>query len=265
MHILYLHRTQGDGVEGVHIWGIVNGLKNLGHNVTVVSPAGAHNSQPQPAEVKAGASKRPLFTFIAKHTPELAFELAEIAYNFFAWRGLKQSAVDRNVECLYERYAIFAVAGALFARRRRIPLLLEVNYTSMSPLVRKRSRILLPLARRVDAWLFRRSTAIVVVSSYLRDQLVADYGVLADKILVVPNAADPRTFHPAIAPVAEISGVALADKKIIGFVGSFAPWHGLSLLVDAFQLVAEKHPDAFAVLVGDGPQRDEIEKQAAAY
>ena len=94
---------------------------------------------------------------------------------------------------------------------------------------------------------------------------MSDYGVSADKILVVPNAADPQMFHPSIPPVAEIGGVALADKKIIGFVGSFTPWHGLSLFVDAFKLVAKKHQDAFAILIGDGPERNEIESKAAAY
>ncbi len=249
----------------MHIWGIATGLKNLGHDVTVVSPAGAHTAQPLRAESQAAGSRRPLFAFISQHIPEIAFELAEIAYNFFAWRGLKKSAADQPVDFLYERYAIFAVAGALFARRRRIPLLLEVNYTSMSPLVRKRSRLLLPLARRVDAWLFRRASAIVVVSSRLRDQLVTDYGVPQDKILVMPNAADPQTFHPAITPVTSIGGVALAQKKIVGFVGSFTPWHGLPLFLEAFKIVANNHPDALAVLVGDGPQRSEIERKAADY
>lgn len=265
MHILCLHRTQGQGVEAVHIWGIANGFKNLGHKVTVVSPAGAHTTQPLRAVSTAGKSRRPLFTFISQHTPEFAFELAEMAYNFLAWRGLNKCAADQPVDFLYERYAIFAVAGAMFARRRGIPLLLEVNYTSRSPLVRKRSRLLLPFARRVDTWLFRQATAIVVVSSFLREQVVKDYGVSPDKILVVPNAADPQAFHPSIKPLPEIAGVSLAGKKVVGFVGSFAPWHGLSLFLEAFKLVAQAHADALAVLVGDGPQRDEIERKAAEY
>ena len=265
MQIIYLHRTQGHGVEGVHIWSIANGLKNLGHRVTVVSPAGAHSTQPQPTQPHKVTRKRPFFAYISQHTPEIIFELAEIAYNFLAWRGLNKSVADAGVDFLYERYAIFAVAGAWFARRRKIPLLLEVNYTSMSPLVRKRSRVLLPLARRIDAWLFRQATAIVVVSSTLRDQLVTDYHVSPAKLLVVPNAADPELFHPLIEPVTEISGVALAHKKIIGFVGSFTPWHGLSLFLEAFKHIAQAHPDALAVLVGDGPQKHEIERKAAEY
>lgn len=265
MQIIYLHRTQGHGVEGVHIWSIVDGLKNLGHQVTVVAPAGIHTAQPRRTQPVKAARKRPVFAFISQHTPEIVFELAEIAYNLLAWRRLKKSVTAAGADFVYERYAIFAVAGAWFAHRRKLPLLLEVNYTSMSPLVRKRSRLLLPLARRIDAWLFRRATVIVVVSSTLRDQLVTDYQVPPAKLLVVPNAADPKLFHPLIEPVAEINGVALAHKKVIGFVGSFTPWHGLSLFLEAFKRVAQTHPDALAVLVGDGPQKKEIERKAAEY
>ena len=36
--ILYHHRTQGQGVEGVHIRGMVEELRNQGYRVDVVSP-----------------------------------------------------------------------------------------------------------------------------------------------------------------------------------------------------------------------------------
>ena len=40
MNILYHHRTQGRGAEGVHIMSIVNALESLGHDVTLLSPPG---------------------------------------------------------------------------------------------------------------------------------------------------------------------------------------------------------------------------------
>ena len=40
LNILYHHRTQGRGAEGVHIVSIVHALEKLGHRVTVLSPSG---------------------------------------------------------------------------------------------------------------------------------------------------------------------------------------------------------------------------------
>jgi len=270
VRITLLHRTQGHGVEGVHIWGIANGLRRLGHEVAVLSPHGVETEAPSaraatPQAKPRATTGRRLIAWLSERMPEFAFELAEIAYNLLAWRALVRLAAQRGTDLVYERYAIFAVAGALFARRRGVPLLLEVNYTSRSPLVRQRSRLLLPLARRFDAWVFRQATALVAVSSRLRDELIADFGVPAEKILVMPNAADPEAFNPGIAPVAEIAGVPLAGRKVIGFVGSFAPWHGLPLLLEAVRQVMEVHRDALLVLVGDGPERPQIERLAADH
>jgi hypothetical protein len=41
MDILYHHRTQGTGAEGVHIAYIIKGFRDLGFDVHVVSPNGA--------------------------------------------------------------------------------------------------------------------------------------------------------------------------------------------------------------------------------
>jgi len=38
--ILYHHRTQGRGVEGVHIRGMVDSFRKLGYEVDIVSPLG---------------------------------------------------------------------------------------------------------------------------------------------------------------------------------------------------------------------------------
>jgi putative intracellular protease/amidase len=42
MDILYHHRTQGTGAEGVHIAYIIKGFRDLGFDVHVVSPNGAN-------------------------------------------------------------------------------------------------------------------------------------------------------------------------------------------------------------------------------
>jgi hypothetical protein len=40
MRILYTHRTQGVGAEGVHIMGMVDAFKELGYTVEMDGPPG---------------------------------------------------------------------------------------------------------------------------------------------------------------------------------------------------------------------------------
>jgi len=261
MKLLYLHRTQAKGVEGVHIGEIVKGMRALGHSVAIVSPVGERFGDA--AEDGAGArgwSMR-LYKFVTRYVPELIFELLELAYNISAVRQARKRVDGASLDAIFERYAIFGLAGAHLARRWRKPLYLEVNYTSRSPLVRRRSRLLRPLAERLDRRIFSAASALFAVSSTLKDELVRRYGIPAQRVHVLPNAADPDVFDPARVVPADIPGP--AGRRFIGFVGGFYPWHGLSLLLEAFVRIAPRFPDAALLLIGDGPMRGAIEARAA--
>jgi len=253
LNILYLHRTKGAGVEGVHIGGIVSSFQSMGHEVKIISPAAAEQLQQTQISSNKGI-KQYLFGYLSSHAPAFIFELAELLYNLLTLKAVKSAYKNSGVDLIYERYAIYAVAGVLFGAKKKIPHILEVNYTAKTPLFRKRSLILKPLAIRLDRFIFTHSTAIVVVSSYLKQHLIQEYKIPAKKILVVPNAADPEKFFLDTKPASDVNGISLSNKKVIGFVGGFYPWHGLNLLVRAYAMAIKKFPEAVLLLIGDGPE-----------
>lgn len=254
MNILYLHRTQARGVEGVHIREIVRAFRRLGHRVDIVSPVG-DRLEDEASPAPATGRREGFYRALSRRLPELIFELAELFYNFQALRQVRKLAQARIPDMIFERYAIFSVAGAYLARKWNRPLVIEVNYTSCSPLVRRRNALLKPLARRLDGRIFNRATGLVAVSSRLKRHLTEVYGVPPEKIIVLPNAADPDVFD-----INRITRKPLpfANGKVVGFVGGFYPWHGLDLLLEAFRMVARKVGDARLLLVGDGPMMPEI-------
>ncbi len=259
--VVYVHRTRGEGVEGVHIRGICDGLRVRGHAISMVSPAVvATHAQAAPGKKTL---KSRLMDFVGHHAPELLFELAELVYNVEAGRGVRAALASGPVRFVYERYAIFAFAAARLAHRAGVPYVVEVNYTARSPLLRQRSRLLKPLAIACDRMIFRRATLLLAVSSVLRDHLIQEYGIEPARILVIPNAADPDKFDPATRAISEVGGVSLQGRRVIGFVGTFAPWHGLDLLLDAFTRVAGRIVQATLLLIGDGPERTRIAQLAA--
>jgi len=260
MKILYLHRTQAKGVEGVHIGEIVKAWRRLDHTVEILSPVGAQLGD---APAAAGSSptgiKQKLFKFVSSRLPEFFFELAELAYNLIALNQARALGKP-NVEFIFERFAIFAIAGAYLSKRWNVPFVVEINYTSRSHLVRERSGLLKPLAYRLDRYIFSRATGLVAVSTRLKEHLMADYGIEGNRIIVLPNAADPDVFDPE--KVAKPSAYADLQGKIIGFVGGFYPWHGLDLLLQAFELMAARVPDSKLMLIGDGPMLPAIREQS---
>ena len=264
MNVLYVHRTRATGVEAVHIGQIVLGLRRLGHRVSMLSPVGdfiEHVNEPavSVAAPKSAASRKRK----ALEMPEILFEILEIGYNLKAILDGLRKVSRGSVDGVYERYAIFGVAGMLLARWWGVPFVLEVNYTSLSPLVRRRSRLMKPLARWCDGIVFRRATHLLAVSSYLKEELVNQFGVSPERVTVVPNAADPSVFDPAAARAVEPER-SMPAGPVIGFVGGFYKWHGLDLLVEAFMRIAKQFPSASLVLIGDGPMRETVATQASA-
>lgn len=263
MNILYHHRTQAGGVEGVHIREMVRAWEGQGHHVDVVGPPGvsiyeAHGKE-QAVEQYAGIWNRS-YRKISRYLPELFFELLEMVYNLPAWRRLTQSCKQRSYQLLYERYAIFNWAGIRAARLHGVPVILEVNYTARTPLYRRRSWMLEPWAWRLERYIFQEASGIVVVSSYLRKHLLKVYGISGDKVIVLPNAADPRRFSPDVDEKPLRSKLKLEGKIVIGFVGGFYPWHRLDFFCSALAVLKKHGKDIMALLIGNGPQKSQIKK-----
>jgi glycosyltransferase involved in cell wall biosynthesis len=258
MRILYHHRTQGKGVEGVHIREMIMAWKCKGHSVEIVSPPGV-NFQEEARLDDSGFLKR-INRHFSRYLPEIFFELVEIIYNLYAYKSVLQKLKETPCDFIYERYAIFNWSVVKAAVQLRIPVIIEVNYTSFTPLYRKRSRLLKPVAHKFDRWLFQNVDGIVVVSTYLKNHLI-NLGVDEKKITILTNAANPEVFSPKYSGIKVRERYGLNRKTVIGFVGGFYPWHGISLLLDAFELLFKDYNEAVLLLIGDGPMRRSLEKR----
>src|SRR5439155_13653441 len=92
-------------------------------------------------------------------------------------------------------------------------------------------------ARQMERAIARTSDAVVSVSDWLRDYLIAE-GVEADRVHVLPNGVAERLFGQIGSGEAVKAELGLAGKRVIGFVGTFHPWHDVNLLLDAFARLA---------------------------
>ena len=126
MRILYHHRTQGEEPESIHIESIVAALRALGHEVRIVGPVDIEHREPA-AAASAAPRKPGLLARIKAAVPRSVFELLQIAYNAVAAWRLDRAVREYRPDFIYERYALYAFAGGMVARRHGIPLILECN------------------------------------------------------------------------------------------------------------------------------------------
>jgi len=238
MKILYSHRIQSHDGQGVHLESLVTALRAAGHDVLVVGP---------PAYAKAGLGKESSgIARIRRLLPGFAAELAELAYTIPGYLRLARAARSFRPDVLYERANLFYLAGAMLARRRRLPFLLEVN----SPLAQERSAFGQLRLRRLARWsehrVWRRADRVLPVTEVLAE-LVAAAGVARDRITVVPNGIDLAAFPP------DLDGRAAGRAEIVlGFVGFVRDWHGLDAVLRSIA-ASRDGPRIALQVVGEGP------------
>ncbi|WP_096360802.1 glycosyltransferase family 4 protein [Sulfuricaulis limicola] len=265
LHVLYHHRTQGRGAEGNHIVSVVSALRQLGHQVRVISPGGVDPFSKDTAPVDKASTKvtgiSRVWRFVSRHFPNWLFELAEMAYNIPAYFRVSRELRAVRYDLVYERYAFFLVAGAFAAARHGVPFLLEVNEVSGVP-ERARKQSFMRLCNAFERMLFRRCSRIHAVSSYLADR-AREAGASSGQLAVVPNGFDMNRI-PATPRREELRRrFGLDGTFVLGFAGWFDDWDRLSNLVEVMARILKVSPDFRLCLIGDGRGRAAAAARAA--
>ena len=264
VELIYNHRTQGRGGEGVHIASLVRALQKLGHGVMILSPPGvdpllaAGVTPVDKGQVKVRGIHR-LWKWISRYSPDILFELFELAYNLYIPIRLVPLFIRKPQAAYYERYAFFMLAGVWIANWMGHIVVLEVN--EVAGVHRARNQVLVPLSKWIERILFRKADAIVTVSSFLRQEIIRRGGV-ADRVHVLPNAVDPEAFGAAAGRGEDIrKELKLENALVIGFVGWFDRWDRLDMLIEVARDLRNSWPQLRVLLVGGGPVEVELREK----
>jgi glycosyltransferase involved in cell wall biosynthesis len=234
------------GGAATHTAGVINGFTSAGLEVNVFAPErpeGVHSARCEAVP--------------PQHIVQLVHWLTRVGYG----QALVSAAARMPADLVYQRYALGSYAGLELARALGVPLVLEFNSSEVWT-ERNWGPGRLPLARTLVA-LERRNlldaSLIVVVSRPLKDQLI-EQGIDPERVLVNPNGVDAQELAEARAhpPAYWRSRASLPPAPTVGFVGTFGLWHGVKLLPELVERVAERRKDARWLLIGDGPLHAEV-------
>jgi len=162
--------------------------------------------------------------------------------------------------------ALNGVATMIVGKQLNIPCVYEVRGfwedAAVSHGTSREGGLRYRLTRGMETWVLRRADAVTCICQGIKGDLV-ERGIPEQRITIIPNAVDPDRFRASPRRDLELdSELGLSGKPVLGFVGSFYAYEGLSLLLDAMPLILERNPDTCVLLVGGGQQADNLRAQA---
>ena len=115
---------------------------------------------------------------------------------------------------------------------------------------------------RLTRWLYASATAqIVTTGEAIRHQLIQELGIDPSRVSSIPTGIDPRRFAPCSKSASREALKLPAGIPLAGIVATLRSWKGHRFLVDAMPLL--NHRDAQLIIVGEGPQREALQRQIA--
>ncbi|WP_406216254.1 glycosyltransferase [Streptomyces canus] len=172
-------------------------------------------------------------------------------------RRLGQVLEDVRPDLVHAHSAKAGLVGRL-AVRGRIPTVFQPHAWSFEAV----GGITAALALRWERWGARWASQVVCVSAAERATGVR--AGIGGRWTVVPNGIRPERFHPAPVDTVRsgvLPGVDPAAPLVV-CVGRLCRQKGQDVLLDAWDSVSLRVPEARLVLVGDGPDQERLRSRA---
>jgi len=239
---------EGSGAEQ-HSFFLTNALAELGHEihyVTDVTENARFHKNVIVHELGAPALKQKANFY--------GYALSHFVGNTFAFKEASSVLIQEGFD-----FDVIHCHGALSSLpismiRNKVPLLFTVHDPTpylchyenfFERLIRKAH------CRLIDMNNWRRANRIITVSKAIRNELVR-WGIPPEKIITIYNGVNTDFFRPAVLTKTALNKFAIKNPYCL-FVGRLTRRKGVHYLLQALAKA-----DVNCVIVGDGPERDNL-------
>lgn len=246
----------------------------IGHDVTVLTGApnvpdgvvypGYRNRWKQTENIN-GVKVVRVWTYIAPNRGTIRRIANYVSFMFSAfWRGLCLKRPDVLIATSPQFFCGWA--GVLLHWFRHLPFILEIRDIwpeSMTAVDAGLPRPALKIIGGMEKIMYRSAGHIVTVGPGYVEKLI-ERNVPKEKISVIMNGVDKKLFFPCEPNAALLEEYGLTGKFVCSYIGTIGMACGLKTALDAAAILKQHgRNDIAIVLVGDGAQRETLQKTAA--
>lgn len=175
---------------------------------------------------------------------------------------LRRIMTEQQVDIVQNTLFWADVVGATAAKLARVPVVLswETVTHEGNPYHNKLQR------RAGYHWAMQWTDKVVAVSHEIKQSLIKNRGLEADKIQVIHYGVDLQKFNARGLYQEKRKALGFgADTLVIGVVARLEKVKGHRYFVEAFKNLVQKHTKLQAIFVGDGSCREELTAQIRNY
>jgi glycosyltransferase involved in cell wall biosynthesis len=269
--ILNHYAQEPGGAGGTRHFHLAEHLQAYGWQATVIAASVEHQSGHQrlaPGE-KQRCDHFKGVPFLWVRTPEYQGNGGGRMRNMLAYtwavlqRGTTAKLLRPDVVIGSSVHPFAAVAGALLARRFKVPFIFEVRDLWPQTLVDmgrlQEGSFMTWALRKLERWLYRRAARTVVLLPRAWEYIIP-LGIPKERVVWIPNGVDLSLFPRSTATNAE-----KPDHFTLMYFGAHGQANGLDNVLDAMRLVQE-HLDGRRIylrMIGDGPLKPFLVAQAS--
>jgi len=244
-----------------------------GHAVTIITchpnfPRGqlyvGHRNAWKSREVVDGITVVRVKTFIAPNRGVLRRSMDFLSFGLTGFLAAMRE-LRPDVICATSPQFFAAVAAWMAGKLRGIPFVFELGDlwpASIAAVGAVKHRWLLKPIEALELRMYRDAACVAALTQHFKENLISR-GIPDGKIAIVRNGVDLWRYGPRDRDTALAEQYDLADKFVVGYVGTHGMAHGLSNVLDAAEYLKDRN-DIRLVLVGDGAERASLLDAATA-
>lgn len=240
------------------------GLAKLGHYVHVIARAPFESAE---ANLSIGSVTERRYP--VARTSEPAFVWSSVQNSLRAF-DLTRQACPVDIAMIHQS---LAGLGPILFRYGMVSLWVYVCHSlaheeylaraerAATTLERVRRRLSVRARRWIERTVIRRCHHVIVLSEFMKQQVMATHGIVSKDITVVPGAADPATFYPAHDRNEIRRELKLPESRTLLFtVRNLVPRMGLENLLEAMTMLGEEQRNLLLLIGGEGQLRPRLEE-----
>jgi glycosyltransferase involved in cell wall biosynthesis len=232
----------------IHVKEIWNGLKEAGIDVILFS-----------------CGKNFIFSDDHIQVPVINRRLfRQLSWNFLGIFLLIYLKYKEKIDLFYSRMDSGDMVGLICSKLTGTPLIVELNGipTKDIELYRPKSKLVIQGSYLWETLIYQQARFIVGASGYIK-YVVNHFRVRPEKCREIPLGVNTALFRPLDLQECQRKLSLPSECLYITWVGSVAPWQGLSTLIRSCPIVIDALPNVKYLIVGDGIDLSNQRKLAA--